>query len=255
VTEHPTTDPGAARDPATSALAEQVAWACRILAAQGYQDLTLGHVSARAEDGRTMLIKRKGVALSEVTPEDVLAFDIEGDLAAASSEMHLEAVLHTEVYKRRPDVGCVVHGHPPYATAFSATHAQFAQLTHDGVLFVDGLSTYDGVPDLIIDPEQGREVAEALGDGSTLLLRNHGVLVAERDIRWAVLTGVTLERAVQIQSIASTLGELRPIPVEQLAAIHERKYRDGFVGEYWDAWIRELRREGRAFGMPGEDGS
>jgi L-fuculose-phosphate aldolase len=233
-------------------LIEQVAWACRILAGYGYEDLTLGHVSARGADDRTIYIKRKGVALGEVTPDDVLAFDLDADVAQMGDTMHLEAVLHTEVYKRRADVRCVVHGHPPYATAFGATGARFEILTHDGVLFPDGLAAYDGVPDLIIDEQQGAHVAEALGSGTALLLRNHGVLVAERSVRWATLASVLLERSLRLQSIARTFGELRPIAREWVERIHPVKYQDGFSVEYWDAWVRELRRDGRAFGMPGE---
>jgi L-fuculose-phosphate aldolase len=236
-------------------LIEQVAWSCRILAGHGYEDLTLGHVSARGADGRTIYIKRKGVALGEVTPGDVLAFDLEGDVAQMGETMHLEAVLHTEVYKRRDDVRCVVHGHPPYATAFGATGADFEILTHDGILFPGGVVAYGGVPDLIIDEEQGAQVAEALGDGSALLLRNHGVLLAERSVEWATLAGVLLERSLRIQSIAQTFGTLRPIAPEYVQEIHPRKYQDGFSAEYWDAWVRELRRDGRAFGMPGEAAS
>jgi hypothetical protein len=37
-----------------------------------------------------------------------------------------------------------------------------------------------------------------------------------------------------------------------LAGIHSVKYQAGFAAEYWDAWLRELRRSGRAFDMPGE---
>src|SRR5919201_5258580 len=113
-------------------LREQVAWACRILAAEGYADLTLGHVSARSADG-DIWIKRKGVALDEVEPDDVVAID------HADAVLHLETVLHTGVYRARPDVGAVVHGHPPYATALSATAAELALLTHDAVLFAKGL--------------------------------------------------------------------------------------------------------------------
>jgi L-fuculose-phosphate aldolase len=229
-----------------------VAWACRILAMLGYEDLTLGHVSARGADDHTIYIKRKGVALGEVTPADVLAVDLGGDHENVAEGLHLETVLHTEVYKRRPDVRSVVHGHPPYATAFGATDAEFAYLTHDSVLFIDGISTYDGVPDLIMDERQGALVAEALADGAVLLLRNHGVLVAERDVRWAVLASVLLERSVFLQAIASSLGPLHPIPQGLLAGIHAVKYQADFAGEYWDAWVRELRRNGRAFGMPGE---
>jgi ribulose-5-phosphate 4-epimerase/fuculose-1-phosphate aldolase len=230
-----------------------VAWACRILAAHGYQDLTLGHVSVRGESGGPIYIKRKGVSLSEVTPDDILALELADDLAA-SPDMHLEAVLHTEVYRARPDVGAVIHGHPPFATAFGATDAELSVLTHDGILFAGEIAVYSGVPDLIIDLEQGRDVAAALGRHTTLLLRNHGVLIAERDLAWAVLTAVTLERAIELQTIASQLGRLRPIPAEQAREIHGRKYQNGLVSEYWDAWIRELRREGKALGMPQEDG-
>jgi ribulose-5-phosphate 4-epimerase/fuculose-1-phosphate aldolase len=235
-------------------LREQVAWACRILATAGYEDLTLGHVSARASDDRTIYIKRKGVALGEVSPEDVIAVDLGDDHDHVGEGMHLETVLHTEVYKRRPEVRSVVHGHPPYATAFGATDAKFEYLTHDSVLFADGIASYEGVPDLIVNARQGAEVAEALGSSTAILMRNHGVLVAERDVQWATLASVLLERAVMMQSIAGTLGRLAPIPPDLVASIHPRKYQANFPGEYWDAWVRELRRSGRAFGMPGEEG-
>ena len=227
----------------------QVAWACRILAAHGYEDLTLGHVSARDCEPEVMWIKRKGVSLAEVTPADVLRFPIDGDLESAH-DMHLEAVLHTEVYRRRPDVRCVVHGHPVHATALGAAHADLAFLSHDAVLFKEGLASLEEVPELIVGRSQGQVVADALGERSTLLMRNHGVLLVGEDVRWAVLRGVTLERAVQVQAAAASLGSLRPVPEDFVEPLHDMKYRDAFMQEYWDAWIRELRRDGRDFDMP-----
>jgi L-fuculose-phosphate aldolase len=233
-------------------LIEDIAWACRILAMVGYEDLTLGHVSARGSDDSTIYIKRKGVALGEVTPQDVLAVELDDEAPNGAKGMHLETVLHTEVYKRRPDVRSVVHGHPPYATAFGATDAEFAYLTHDSVFFIDRIATYDGVPDLIIDERQGAAVAEALGQRTALLLRNHGVLVAERDVPWAVLASALLERAIQLQTIATSAGPLHPIPDELLRGIHAVKYQPDFAAEYWEAWVRALRRGGQALGMPEE---
>jgi L-fuculose-phosphate aldolase len=234
-------------------LIEDVAWGSRILAMLGYEDLTLGHLSVLAPDGETVYIKRKGVALGEVTVDDILEVNLEEDPTVARNGMHLETVLHTEVYRRRPDVRSVVHGHPPFATAFAATDAEFAFLTHDSVLFTEGIATYDGAPDLIMNRRQGGDVAEALGKRKALLLRNHGVLVAERDIRWAVLASALLERTLHIQLLATSFGPLHPIPGALLDGIHATKYQDGFAGEYWDAWVRELRRSGRAFAMPGAD--
>jgi ribulose-5-phosphate 4-epimerase/fuculose-1-phosphate aldolase len=211
---------------------EQVAAACRILALEGYADLTLGHVSARGPDG-TIWIKRKGIALDEVEPEDVV------EVESGDAELHLETVLHTAVYAVRPDVGAVVHGHPPHATALGATGAELELLTHDAVLFADGVGRFDA-PDLIVDEEQGAAVAAALGSRRGVLLANHGVLVAGKDVPWTVLTALTLERAARLQSIASSLGALRPIPPEVAHELQPVKYQDRFVSEYWQAWLRGL---------------
>ncbi len=131
-----------------------MAWASRILATEGYADLTLGHVSARAER-RPRLIKRKGVALDEVEPDDIVEFSLDDPDSVFAPDMHLEAVLHQAVYQARPDVGAVVHGHPPYATALGATEAPLELLTHDAVLFADGVPAFDGSPELILDADQG----------------------------------------------------------------------------------------------------
>ena len=217
-------------------LREQVAWACRIIATEGYADLTLGHVSARDDDG-TIWIKRKGVALDEVEADDVVALD------DTDAVLHLETVLHEGVYRARADVGCVIHGHPPYATALGATTTPLLTLTHDGILFADGVGRY-GDPDLITDDTQGDAVAAALGGMRAVLMENHGVLVAGKDVPWAVLTAATLERAARLQSIAAALGELRPIAPDLARELQPTKYRDEFVAEYWAAWQRSVTRTG-----------
>ena len=220
-------------------LRDQLAWACRILAAEGYADLTLGHISARGP--RRVWIKRKGVALDEVEPDDVVSLD------DTDAVLHLETVLHTGVYRAREDVGAVVHGHPPHATALGATTADLALLTHDGILFAEGVGRFDD-PDLIVDDDQGDRVASALGRRRAVLMQNHGVLAVGKDVPWAVLTAITLERAARLQSIASTLGELRPMAPELALQLLPVKYRDEFVDEYWAAWQRQVAREGGGLG-------
>ena len=70
------------------------------------------------------------------------------------------------------------------------------------------------------------------------------MLVAGKDVPWAVLTAVTLERAIRLQSIARTLGELRPIQAPLAERMWAGKYQDRFVDEYWSAWIRRVQRAG-----------
>jgi L-fuculose-phosphate aldolase len=221
--------------------------ACRIVAMEGYVDLTLGHVSAREPGSRTIWIKRKGPALDEVEAADVIALDLDDPDALAAPEYHLESVMHTEVYQGRDDVCSVIHGHPVYATALGASDAPLSMLTHDAVLFADGIGEFDEGPDLVTDRVRGARVAAALGDRRAALLRNHGVVIAGEDVRWSVLTAVVLERAIRFQSIVSTLGSPRPISREDALALRPQKYREAFLDEYWSAWVRRVERtEGRA---------
>jgi L-fuculose-phosphate aldolase len=226
-----------------------VAIACRVIALEGYVDLTLGHVSARNPGERTIWIKRKGVGLDEVEPSDVIALDIDDPAALESADYHLESVMHTEVYRLRPDVGSVVHGHPVYGTALGSTDGELQLLTHDAVLFADGIGAYDDGPELIVDRDQGRRVALALGSRRAALLRNHGVVIVGSDVRWAVLAAVTLERAIRLQSIATMLGQPRPIPQGDAERLLPQKYQDGFLNEYWASWVRRIEGRGARWGV------
>jgi L-fuculose-phosphate aldolase len=229
-------------------LREHVAIACRAIAMEGFVDLTLGHVSARNPGERTVWIKRKGVALDEVEPSDVIALDLDDPRALASSDYHLESVMHTEVYCARPDVGSVIHGHPIYATALGSTTASLEFLTHDAVLFSDGIGDYDEGPALVTEAAQGKRVAAALGNRRAALLRNHGVVIAGEDERWSVLTAVTLERAIRFQVIAAALGPTRPIPHAVAEQLRPQKYQDSFLDDYWAMWVRRVERARRSSG-------
>jgi L-fuculose-phosphate aldolase len=231
-------------------LREQVAWSGRILALGGHGDYTLGHVSARSADGQHVLMKPNGLGLEEVTPGDLLTLDLEGTRLSGTGPVHLERVLHTEIYKARPDIGAVIHTHPPYATALGATDACLELLNHDAVLFREGLAYFDDTAELIVRPEQGAAVAAALGDKRVLVMRGHGVIVTGSSVPWATYAALTLERVLHIQAIASSLGNLLPMTPEMADRVYPDKYRDEHVAAYWAYLIRQARRAGLDEGMP-----
>lgn len=230
-------------------LQQEVAWACRILAMDGHGDLTLGHVSVRCPGDDLVYMKRNGRGLGEVTPDDVLAIDLQMRKVDGVGSVHLEAAMHTAVYRLRPDVCAVIHTHPPYATALGATTVKLEFLSHDAVLFPNGVSIFEETPELITSNDLGTAVAQALGKRDVLLLRNHGVLLAGKSVPWAVLRAITLERAVRIQAIAASLGPLRPIAPDQVLQMYPYKYRDEFVSTYWSYLIRQAKRAGYGDGM------
>ncbi|HVB51399.1 MAG TPA: class II aldolase/adducin family protein [Acidimicrobiales bacterium] len=219
---------------------QQVVAVCRILARFGQEDLTLGHVSVRGPVANEIYIKAKGKALGDVTPNDVMMLNLNDPDCHLALGAHLEAVMHTEAYRARPEVGAAIHTHALYATALGATTTPLAFLSHDAALFSDGVGLFDATVGMVTTIVDGLAVAKALGGRRAVLLRNHGMFAVGEDIRWAVLAAVTLERAVRVQTIASSLGNFVPIPDHQLKGINQEKYRDGFLDEYWESWIRSL---------------
>jgi ribulose-5-phosphate 4-epimerase/fuculose-1-phosphate aldolase len=230
-----------ARPPVTAEDAVgQVALACRIMARFGQEDLTLGHASVRGPDGRTVYIKRKGKALRDVRSEDVIGISLDDPDGYLTPGAHLETVMHLEAYRARPDVGAVIHTHPLYSIALGATVGGLEMLSHDGLLFPDGVPVFDGTAGLVTTPRDGQGVARALGGGRAVLLRNHGILTAGEDISWAVLTALTLERAARIQFITRVLGDPVPIPREVARELSASKYQEEFAEEYWQDWCQML---------------
>jgi ribulose-5-phosphate 4-epimerase/fuculose-1-phosphate aldolase len=230
------------RLPATqSEAAQQVAVACQIIARFGHEDLTLGHASVRGPDGRTIYIKRKGKALREVRAQDVMPISLDQPDGYLAPGAHLETVMHIEAYLARPDVGAVIHTHPLHSIAVGATKQGLAILSHDGLLFPDGVPVFDGTAGLVTSPGHGKAVAEALGTRRAVLLRNHGILVVGEDIRWAVLAAITLERAARLQFVARSIGDTVPIPQQTAGQLFGTKYTDEFTDEYWMAWLRMVR--------------
>jgi len=231
------------RSPATARDAvRQVVLACRILARFGHEDLTLGHASVRGPDGRTVYIKRKGRALRGVRPEDVIAISLDDPDGYLTPGAHLETVMHLETYLARPDVGAVIHTHPVHSIALGTTAGGLDLLSHDGLLFPDGVPLFDGTAGLVTTPQDGKGVARALGGGRAVLLRHHGILAAGEDISWAVLAALTLERAARIQFIARTLGDPVPIPRDLARELSASKYQEEFAEEYWQDWCLMLER-------------
>lgn len=231
------TPPG--RPPVTAAeAARQVALACQIIARYGHEDLTLGHASVRGPLGNTIFIKKKGKALREVTSADVMEISLEDPEGHLTPGAHLETTMHLEAYLARQDVGAVIHTHPLHSVALGATDRPLATLSHDGLLFPDGVPVFSGTAGLVTSPVRAREVARVLGHRRAVLLRNHGILVVGEDIRWAVLAAITLERAARMQFVASAIGSLVPIPDEVVAELSDMKYQDDFTEEYWQDWCR-----------------
>ncbi len=137
-----------------------VATASRILAAAGQGDLIWGHASARDPDGHGVWLKSAQWGLEETTPDRVHLVSEDGQVLEGDGQRHSEYPIHTEVMIARPDVGGVVHTHPPHAVALAATGQALRPVSHAANFFVPPeVPRFTGTGDLILSRDLGREVA------------------------------------------------------------------------------------------------
>lgn len=227
-------------------LKTMLATACRILAMEGYQDITLGHMSAREPGASTFWMKASGFGLDEISTEELILADLEGRKLEGKGRRHIEVFIHSEVYRLRPEVNAVVHGHPVQATLFGSTDYALRPVMHEGTYFAPGVPRFDLTSDLIMNAEQGRAVAEALGPNPALFMRNHGVVVVGKSVQEACLAAVHLEKAAQTQLLAISAGTYTWTPPEETLAKRDHIYRNPQLArDFWGYYCRKLERSAR----------
>lgn len=222
-------------------LAEKLALASNVLAAGGHSDLTLGHVTARQPGQAYLHMKPAGLGLEEVTAEDVIVIDLDGNKLAGQGRRHSEYPIHTEVYKIYPHINCVIHTHPFFATVLGSTGQSIKPVSHEGVLFAE-LPIFTETTELIRTTAQGQAVARCLNGHRALLLRNHGVVVVGTSIEEAVVYALLLERAAKVQVVASLLGRFSYSSAEETGRKVEQIYHTANIQTFWDYLVRALRK-------------
>ena len=131
--------------------------------------------------------------------------------------------MHTAMYQDHPDVGCVVHTHSPYATAFAVANRSIDCWIEALAMF--GLA--DGVPVAAYGPRGSEQavtnIRAAVRPGvPAVLLANHGVLVFHRTPDLAILVGGVVEEAAQAAINAQGIGGPVAIPADLRAAALQR---------------------------------
>jgi L-fuculose-phosphate aldolase len=183
-----------------------------------------GNVSIRVPGAEEMYFTA-APTLKGLRPDGIVrvALDgtlIEGDLPPIQGAV---VAMHTAMYQDRPDVGCVVHTHSPYATAFAVANEPIG-------CWIEALAMFglpDGIPVAAYGPRGSDQaianIRQAVRpDVPAVLLANHGVLVFHRTPELAILVGGVVEEAAQAAINARAIGGPVELPVEMRAAALQR---------------------------------
>jgi L-fuculose-phosphate aldolase len=201
------------------ALREAVATGGRRLVAARLVESTSGNLSVRDGAGGQVAISPSALAYERVTPADVVVVSPDGRVADGRRAPSSELGMHLAVYRRRPDVGAVVHTHSPWATTWAvlgreipAVHYVIASVGHR--VRVAPYATFGS-------GELAGLAAETLGADNAVLLANHGVLAVGPDLDGALDNAVRVEFLAEVYWKACQIGAPVILPDEEIDRVRE----------------------------------
>jgi len=228
----------------------ELAIANRILAREGVVD-AFGHISMRHPGNPDRYLLSRSRAPELITTDDIMEFSLDGvALDPRDRTPYGERFIHGAIYEQRPDVNSVVHNHSHELIPFSVTDAPLRPIAHVCSVIGVNIPTWDiadnfGETDhLVINMEQGRDLAAALGGGRVALMRGHGGVCATGNLKEAVMTAVYLRVNAKLQLQTLQLGApkfLSPTEVEKCAA---RQTSPLGMDRAWEYWVSRIDSAG-----------
>jgi L-ribulose-5-phosphate 4-epimerase len=182
---------------------------------------TGGNVSARDPESGYVLIKPSGLRYEQMRPEHMVIVDLDGKIIEGNLKPSSDTASHLYIYRRRSDVGGIVHTHSAYATAFAAVNKPIpVYLTAQADEFGGPIPC--GGFALIGGEQIGKVVIESIGSSPAILLKNHGVFTIGADAESAVKAAVMVEDVARTTWLALQLGQPDEIKADDLAKLHNR---------------------------------
>ena len=155
-------------------------------------------------------------------PDDLCLIDMAGKQLAGKRKRSSEALMHLEILKARPDVSCVVHCHPPHATAFAIVGEPIPQAVMPEVEVFLG-----EVPITKYETPGGRKFAETVlpfvAKTNIILLANHGAVSYGPTPERAYWLTEILDQYCRILLLTRQLGPLRHLPAEKSKSCSRKK--------------------------------
>lgn len=186
-----------------------------------------GNLSVRYAEGQ-LLSTPTAVSKGAVVPEMLIVVsDDDGSLIQGTRKAFSELKLHLAAYRSRPDIGAVLHAHPPTATGFAVCQQELPPpfMAEPVVSLGSRIPLVPfGMPG---EPDLDAQIDHALQEADALLLANHGVLTVGPDLETCFLRMELVEHLARISLVARQLGGPVPLPAERVAPL-QAKHRNLF---------------------------
>ena len=191
---------------------------------QGFVAATAGNLSVRLDEQR-MLTTPTNSSKARLRPQDLIIVDRRGNKIAGERVPSSELPMHLLIYQLRPEVGGIVHAHPPTATGFAA-----AGMALDEALVAETVVTLGSVPLARYGTPGSQQLNEALRDlipgHHAILMANHGVVTYGEDLLQAYYHMESVEHLARVSLVTVLLGKQSKLThqdVEKLMELRTRR--------------------------------
>ena len=216
----------------------------RILAREGVVD-AFGHISVRHPDNPERYFMSRSRAPELITSDDLMEFKLDGEpIDLQDRTPYGERYIHGAIYEKRPDVNSVIHNHSHEIIPFGVTKTTTLRpVAHVGSVIGNNIKTWD-IRDhfgetnmLVVNMDQGRSLADALGGNRVALMRGHGAAVSGANIRQAVMTAVYLQVNAKLLLQTLQLGEPIYMSDAEVENCFQTQMSPLGLDRAWEYWV------------------
>ena len=188
-----------------------------VLAAQRMADIglvvgTAGNVSGRLADG-TICLTPSSVPYADITVDGLAVVDLDGAQVGGEGRPSTEKPMHLACYRTFPEVGGVVHCHPPHGSMFAVAGQPIPAVIEEVIIYLGGdvpVAAYRTTG----TEELSEEIVRHVGDRSAVLMANHGMLCVGKSPADALHAAEVAEHTARIVWGARQLGGVVDLPEE-----------------------------------------
>lgn len=187
---------------------QHLAAAFRIFAERGFDEGVAGHISVRDPILTDHFwLNPLSQHFSQIRVSDLILVNEDGEVVIGEEPINAAAfAIHSEIHKARPDVHAACHAHSVYGKAFSVFGRELDMITQDSLRFYKSHSVYTQFGGVVLDREEGKRIAKALGSGKAVILQNHGLLTVGQSVDEAAFWFISLDKTCHAQLLADAVS-------------------------------------------------
>ncbi|WP_018527040.1 class II aldolase/adducin family protein [Alkalispirochaeta alkalica] len=193
---------------------KQIVYYSRKTHAQGLVCATDGNLSVRLSKER-FLITPSGIRKEDVTIDDLLVIDSDGNPVGDTRRPSTEYKVHLEAYRRRDDISAVIHAHPPKSIAFTLTKTPL-----DTCILPEVVVTLGDVPVAPYATPSTDDLPGSMSDliavSDVVMLARHGSVTVGATMAEAFKKLEKLEHNAEILIYAHMLGGAQPFSHQEI---------------------------------------